>query len=899
MGVWRRFVSLFRSGLSWFPWYRRRAREAELERELRGHLELETEEQQAIGLSPREASRAAHLALGNTMKIEEDVRAAWGFQWIETFAQDVRYAMRMLRKSPGFAVIAIITLALGIGANTAMFSVVDGVLLNPLPYPHPNQLIEVAEHDPPFNESSISYPNFLDWVRDNHTFQSLAAYRPNSFNLTGAGQPERVKATQVSASFFPLLGVKPAIGRNFTATEDKRGAAPVVMLSEGLWKTKFGSSPDILGKAITLDGAAYTIVGVVPANFYFCCESTDFIPGDVYTPIGAWANNSLYRRDNHWATYGVGRLKSGVTLAQAQADMDSVAHALAVAYPEADSRSGIFLAALKNRWVSDIKPMLFVLLAAVGFVLLIACVNVASLLLARSTARSREFAIRAALGATQRRVIRQLLTESMLLSAAGGGLGLLLAWWGTGAALSALPQALPRANDVGIDARVLLFTLTVCIVVGVLFGLAPALKTSRPDLHETLKEGGRGASGAKYRMQGIFVVAEIALAVVLLISAGLAIRSMMRLWNVNPGFNPHDALGFAVALPPAMAKETPDQFRASLTDLRQTIAAVPGVEAVTSDDGAFPFAGDDEVSFWIEGQPKPPMLSQMDSALFYVVSQDYLKAMQTPLLQGRFFTPQDSAHAPKVAVIDDSFARKYFPNKNPIGQIINLPGFGKGTLQVQIIGVVRHVMQFSLESPGPVKIAIYLPEVQLPDSDTKETLAGFLVRTQSPHYASASAIQSAIEKANSEEIPFEMESMDDAISDSLASRRFAMILLGVFAALALLLGSIGIYGVMSYVAGQRTHEIGIRIALGAQRNDVLRIALSQGARLAVIGVVIGLVAAAGVTRLMSTILFGVSASDPLTFAVVAVVLLAVALLACYIPARRAMKVDPMVALRYE
>jgi predicted permease len=816
-----------------------------------------------------------------------------------TLVQDLKYAVRMLARSPGFATIAVLTLALGIGANTALFSVVNGVLLNPLPYPHPNQLVEVAEHDPPFNESSISYPNFLDWVRDNHTFQTLAAYRPNSFSLTGAGQPQRVNVMQVSASFFPLLGVKPVIGRSFTADEDKRGAAPTVMLSEGLWKTKFWGSPDILGKSISLDGSAYTVVGVVPSSFYFCCESSDFVPGDVYTPIGAWANNSFYRRDDHMGVYGVGRLKPGVTLAQAQADMDSVGRALSIAYPDADSRSGIWLASLKDRWVVDIKPMLLVLLGAVGFVLLIACVNVANLLLARSTARTREFAIRAALGASQGRVIRQLLTESTLLSIAGGALGLLLASWGTGAALRALPQTLPRANDVGIDARVLLFTLGVCILVGVLFGLAPALKTARFDLQETLKEGGRGASGAKYRTQGIFVVSEIALAVVLLISAGLAIRGLARLWNVNPGFNPHNALGFAVALPPSMAKETPDQFRASLTQLRDTIAAVPGVTAVTSDDGAFPFAGDDEVPFWIEGQPKPTMRSQMDSALFYIVSPDYLKAMQTPLLRGRFFTEQDSAHAPKVAVIDDSFAKKYFSNENPIGQTINLPGFGKGTLQVQIIGVVGHVMQFSLESPGPVKIAICLPEVQLPDSDTRETLAGFLVRTQSPQYASIARIQSAIEKMNNEEIPFQIESMDDAISDSIASRRFTMILLGVFAALALLLASIGIYGVMSYVAGQRTHEIGVRVALGAQRRDVLRLVLGQAARMTLIGVGIGLAAAAALGPVLKSMLFGVSAVDALTYAAVAATISAVALAACYIPARRAMKVDPMVALRYE
>lgn len=812
--------------------------------------------------------------------------------------QDFHFALRMFRKSLGFTAIAVLTLALGIGANTALFSVMNGVLLNPLPYPHPNQLVEIAELYPRLGELSISYPNFLDWVRDNRTFQSLAAYRPNNFSLTGAGHTERVKGVRVSASFFPLLGVKPIIGRNFTVAEDSRGAGPTVMLSEGLWKAKFGGSPQILGKTITLDGVPYTVVGVVPSNFYFCCESTNFRLGDVYTPIGAQAGDEFYLRTNHWGGFAIGRLKPGVTLAQAQADMDSVARALSTAYPDADSHSGILLTALKGRWVREIKSTLILLFAAVGFVLLIACVNVANLLLARSAARSREFAIRVSLGATQSRVIRQLLTESALLSVAGGALGLLLASWGISAALNALPQALPRANDVGIDARVLLFAFSISLLTGVLFGLVPALKTSRPDLHEILKEGGRGVS-AKYRTQRIFVASEIALAVVLLIGAGLAIRSLMHLWDVNPGFNPHDVLGLSVSLPPSTAKQTPDQFRASLLQLRKTIASVPGVGAVSSEDGATPFVGNNEARFWIEGQPKPSTESQMDVALFYLVSPDYLKVMQIPLLRARFFTEQDNGHAPHVAVIDESFAEKYFPDGNPIGQIINLPDLGEGIDQVQIIGVVGRVMQWGLDSPGPVKIALYIPAVQLPDSYIVENPVGFMVRTQSPQYPNALAIQRAIETANSGEIPFNFESMDQAISDSLASERFTMILLGVFAALALLLGSIGIYGVMSYVAGQRRYEIGVRMALGAQRRDVLRLVLGQGARMTLIGVGIGLVTAAALTRLMASQLFGVSAHDPLTFAAVAVLLIIVALAACWIPARRATKVDPMEALRYE
>ncbi|HKV28480.1 MAG TPA: ABC transporter permease, partial [Candidatus Acidoferrales bacterium] len=807
--------------------------------------------------------------------------------------QDFRYGLRMLAKAPGFTAVAVLTLALGIGANTAIFSVINGVLLNPLPYPHPNQLVTLGEKDPPFSESSISYPNFLDWVRLNHSFESLAAYRQNDFNLTGTGEPERVKVTQVSASFFSLLGVKPVIGRNFSAAEDQRGAAPTVILSEGFWRRKFGGSPRILGQMLTFDGVGYTVIGVIPSSFYYCCETTNFRLGDVYAPIGAWTNHWFYERLDHMGTYAVGRLKPGVTLEQARADMDGVARSLAAAYPDVDKKSGIAITSLKDRMVQEVRPTLILLLAAVGFVLLIACVNVANLLLARSAGRSREFAIRAALGASQGRVIQQLLTESTLLAIAGGALGLLLAAWGTEVALKVLPESLPRANNVGMDSHVLLFTLAICLLTGVLFGLAPAWKTSRPDLHETLKEGGRGASGARYGTQGIFVVAEIALGVILLVSAGLTIRSLVRLWNVSPGFDAHNVLGFGVALPPN--KDAGDKFRARLQQLRDTIAAVPGVEAESSEDGAIPMGGDDEVPFWLEGRPKPATQSEMDSTLLYLVSVDYLKVMRIPLLRGRFLTPQDTAHAPLVAAIDEKFAQKYFAGENPIGKRINIAALNQ---QLEIVGVVGHVAQWGLDdnTSAPVKIQMYLPVAQLPDDNTAETIAGFVVRTQTPEYASAAAIQTAIEKMNSEQIAFDFKSMDAAISDSLAARRFTMILLGVFAVLALLLATIGIYGVMSYVAGQRTHEIGIRVALGAQRRDVMWLVLGHAARMTLIGVAIGLAAAAALTHWMKAMIFGISATDPLTFASVAVLLTVVALSACYIPARRAMRVDPMVAL---
>ncbi len=817
-----------------------------------------------------------------------------------TLIDDIRYGFRILAKSPGFTLIAVLTLALGIGANTSLFSVVNGVLLNPLPYPSPDQLVALAESWPPFSEASISYPDFLDWVKMNHSFEGLAAWRPSNFNLTGLGETQRLKATEVSASFFPLLGVNPVVGRNFSPEEDKRGAAPVVMLSGGLWKSRFGASPDIVGRTLTLDGTAYTVIGVVPQNFYFCCESMNFELGDVYVPIGAPNSPWLLERNSHPGIRAVGRLNSGVTLGQARADMAEVARNLSKAYPDSDKNSGIVLTPLKQRMVSGVEPMLLVLLAAVGFVLLIACANVANLLLARATGRAREFAIRAVLGATQRRVIRQLLTESLLLAIGGGALGILLASWGTRAGLKVLPEALPRAGDVRLDLRVLFFTLAVSLVAGVLFGLTPALKTLRPDLHNTLKEAGRGSSGVRHRAQSIFVIVELALAVVLLVGAGLTLRSLAHLWSINPGFDAHNVVTFDVAFPPAIAKETPEQVRALLRQFPDRIAQIPGVEAASLTDASEPMSGDDEEAFWIEGKLKPPTLTEMPATLSYIVSPDYLKVMSIPLLRGRFFTATDNARSQFVGVIDENFARQYFPKEDPVGRRIRL---GFKDVAIEIIGVAGHVKQWGLdESTGsPVKVQLYTLAEQMPDywMTWMSRGASLAVRTVAPNYASADAIRSAIQNMNSEQLAYNFESMDQTISESLATQRFAMILLGIFAAIALVLASIGIYGVISYVAGQRTHEIGVRMALGAQREHVLKLVLGEAARMIVAGVPIGLIAAGALTSLIKSMLFGVSAADPLTFLTVAVVLCVVALAACYIPARRAMQVDPIVALRHE
>jgi len=817
---------------------------------------------------------------------------------MESLIQDLKYAARVLLKSPGFVLIAVLTLALGIGANTALFSVVNGVLLRPLAFPRPNELVVLSEKTANFDSSSISYPNFLDWQRSNSSFASVAAYRSDDFSITGSGEAERVRVGMISAGFFEILGVSPARGRLFTADEDHLGAAPVALISAGLWQRKFGSAPDIVGKRITMNGDGYTVIGVVPVRFQL--ESTNFGIKDVFVPIGENKDPLFHDRGVHEGMRALGRLKPGVTLAAAQADMDQIANNLALAYPDADKGAGISLVPLKKDIVGDVQPFLWVLLGAVGFVLLIACVNVANLQLARATARSREFAIRAALGASQSRVIRQLLTESVLLGLAGGTLGLLLAAWGTQAALKVLPETLPRAQDVGVDGHVLIFTLAASIVAGVLFGLAPALKIARPNLQETLKESGRGASGTRHRAQGVFVVVEMAMALVLLIGAGLMIRSLLDLWNVNPGFNPQGVLTFAVSLSPSLGANATTS-RNAIREMDEGLKRIPGVEAVSSTGGALPMTGDNEFPFWLGGEPKPANQSDMKQSLFYLAERDYLSAMGIPLHRGRFFTENDNEHSPPVIVIDESFAREYFPNEDPIGKRINI---GIINSEPEIIGVVGHVKHWGLDTDGdakhPILAQAYMPFMQIPDQFwSGPPQSEVVVRTKGSPASMAPAIRGAIEKLNGENVMYETKPLDQIVADSLAARRFSMILLGVFAALALLLSSIGIYGVISYVVGQRTHEIGIRMALGAQRSHVLRLMLGEGMKMALLGVAIGIAAALGLTQLMTKMLFGVSAADPITFCAVAFILTSVALTACYIPARRAMRVDPMVALRYE
>ncbi len=877
--------------------FRNEQQSREFVEEIESHLLAHVDDNLRSGMSVEEARRQALVKLGGMQQLKENYEQRRSLPMLETLCSDIRFGMRMLRKNLGFTAVAMVTLALGIGGNTAIFSIVNGVLLNPLPFPQPDRLVTLHESKPNFEQGSISYPNFLDWQKDNRTFSSMAISRRYSFSFTGRGEAEQLNAEFVSADFFPLLGVNPILGRTFTQAEEQPGAGPVAMISEGLWRRKFDGAADVLGKSITLDGRGYTIIGVIPARFHL--HTPSFQEQDVYAPIRQWSNPLLMKRGAGLGIHGIGRLKPGVTLAQARADMDEITRNLATTFPDADHGISASMLPLKEQMVGDVRPFLLVLLVAVGFVLLIACVNVASLLMARSSARSREFAVRIALGASRKRVIRQLLTESVLLGVAGGGIGLLLAAWGTHAALGRLPTAVPRAEEIGIDFRVLAFTTITSLLAGTLFGLAPALRTSQANPLTALKEGGRGGSG-KHRAQSIFVVVEMAVALVLLIGAGLMVRSLTRLWSVDPGFNPRNVLSFGLKLPPAMMNASPERIRAALREIDDELASTPGVKAVSQTWGAIPMGSDDEQLFWLDGQPKPATENDMNWAVDYIVQPGYLNVMGIALQRGRFITTQDDEHSPLVVVIDDVLARRYFPNQDPIGKRIILNNTGA---KREIIRVVGHVKQWGLDldDTHSLRAQFYLPCMQMPDDFIAMTPSGSAVMLR--YEGSLSTVFDSLRNTNrqmsSQQIIYAVQTMESLISDSLAARRFAMIVLGVFATLALVLASVGIYGVIAYVVGQRTREIGIRMALGAQRKNVLYLILWQGARLALAGVCVGIAGALTLTRLMTKLLYGVSATDPVTFAGLALILTAVAIAACWLPARKAMQVDPVVALRYE
>jgi len=883
-------------------------KDSDLDDEIRFHLNMAAKDRIQHGQNVPDARNSALKEFGNVMQVKEATRGMWSGASLEAFGQDLRYGARMLVKSPGFALIAILTLALGIGANTAIFSVVNGVLLNPLPFPHPEQIVSLFTEMPNFKNGSISYPNFEDWRRMNRSFSSMAVYRQTGFDLTGHGEPERLHGEMISAGFFEILGVNPLLGRTFFDDEDRIGANPTVMITEGLWKRKYGSDPNILGQRMVLNDVGRTIIGVVPASFHLHIQN--FQRGgpanEVYVPVGEWNEPQFHNnRSAGWGLDGIGRLKPGITFEQARADMQRVSRDLSSAYPDVNGNKKAFLLPLKDEMIGDMRPILLVILGAVMFVLLIACVNVANLLLARSTVRSREFAIRIALGAGEMRIIRQLITESLLLALIGGALGLALARFGTAAAIAAMPVTMPRAEEIGLDPRVLLFTLLVSIISGIAFGLAPAWKTSRADVGSTLKESGRSVAGGRSQLQSIFVISEMALAVVLLIGAGLMIRTLVVLLGLDPGFSPNNVMTFSFSGPASFKAGSADVIRSMQRQLHDKLASLPGVDAVSFSWGATVMRSDDDGYFWIVGRPMPPV-SQLPMTLEYDVEPDYLKTLQIQLKRGRFFTNGDNEHAPPVALIDESFAEKYFPNEDPIGHFVDLntdPTDQEKRPNPQIVGVVSHVNQWGLDSDSttPLQAQMYLPIMQTPDSALKRGGLGsdVYIRTARPGVPSFEEMRQSLLGVNGELVVYSPEPLDQIVAHSIGQKRFAMTLLAAFAGIALILASVGIYGVLSYLVGQRTQEIGVRMALGAQRFDVLRLVMNDGALMTLVGLGIGVVAALGLTHLLSHMLFGIKPTDPLTFMAVAMLLCGVALFACYVPAHRAMRVDPTVALRYE
>jgi putative ABC transport system permease protein len=797
----------------------------------------------------------------------------------------------MLAQKPGFAAAAVLALALGIGANSAIFSVVNAVLLRSLPYEEPNQLLIVqsTRRQDSGRSGSSSYPDFADLKSQNQVFDDMAAFRSKGLTLTGAGEPERLEGARVSASFFPLLGVKTSLGRTFLPEEDKPKAERVVVISHGLWQRRFGGDANITGQSLTLDAQSYTVVGVLAAGFDFPIEIEK---ADVWSPL-ALDGQLLEQRGAHFLKV-IARLKPGVSPQTAQAEITTIATSLEQQYPEDDTDRIVTLYSLYDHLVGGIRPALLVLLGAVGFVLLIACSNVANLLLARAAARQKEIAIRMALGASRGRIVRQLITESLILAFIGGGAGLLLALWGVESLIALSPANLPRLSGIGVDGWVLGFTLLISVMTGIIFGLAPALKASRPDLNDALKEGGRGSTEgfSGRRLRNLLVVSEMALALVLLISAGLLIRSFLQLQQVNAGFDPANVLTMSVQLPESKYEQGV-QVSAFFEQTLERIAALPGVESaggVTT----LPLSGNNmRTTFTVQNRPAP-VPGQEPLAQLRAVTPGYFRTLRIPLLRGEEFTENYKKDRPGRIIINDTMARRFFPDEDPIGLRLSI-GLGiddNDPTAWEIVGIVGDVRHASLDAEP-------IPEMYVPHSQQSWPFLTLVVRSSSDPMALAGPVRSQILALDNDQPVSGIRSMEGMVSASIAQPRFYLLLLSIFAALALVLAAVGIYGVLSYSVTQRMHEIGIRMALGAKQSDVIKLVVGQGMMLALVGVAIGLVSAFVFTRLMSSMLYGVSATDPVTFAALALLLTAVALLASYIPARRATKVDPMIALRYE
>jgi putative ABC transport system permease protein len=821
------------------------------------------------------------------------------FELLDRFFQDLRYASRSLRKSPGFAAAAILTLALGIGANTAIFSAFEGVVLAPLPYREPDRLVTMSLYNRSLKyDTYLAYPDFLDWQREARSFKEIAAFFEQGVDLTSPGEPEHVNGDEVSSGFFSTLGAKLALGRGFSPNEDRIGGMAAAVISHRLWRERFSGSPAALGKPITLNGRGYTIVGILGPDFRFGDQQPD-----VYTPLGR--ADPLFRTDRTvHEILCIARLEPGVSIGQARAELNAVQEHIDELNPSTEKGQGTSVYPLKRFVIGDVGGTLLLLQGAVGLVLLIACANVANLSLARSAARTREFAVRRALGASRMQVIRQLITESVLLSLAGGIVGVTVARWGLAAVLAAWPGGLTRTENVGVNGFVLLFALGISIAVGIIFGLAPALKHSNGDLQTGLKEAGRGSTGGHQRTQGVLAVVQFALALILLSGAGLLFRTIQNLQAVNPGFQTHHIITFQVGLSPSVP-QTASGTRVAYQQLLERIRQIPGIEAAGF-TALLPLGeGDNSGPFWIGLHPPASSMAQIPRATYYATGPDYLRTMEIPLLRGRFLTDADNIDSEPVTLIDNILARTYFPGRDPLGQTVTFPHWGlKRNLPVRIVGVVGHVEQYALDGSWAEHPQIYYSFYQLPD----ELVPGFrkavtfTVRTPLDPNSVMPVIKNVVYGAGNDQPIYHIDTMRNLVARSMAKQSFPMLLLVAFAVLALLLASVGIYGVISYSTAKRVPEIGIRMALGAEKWDVLRMLIAQGFRLAIAGVAIGAVAASILTRVLSSfsrLLYGVRANDPLTFIAVSLFLIFAALLACYFPARRAAQLDPMVALHEE
>ncbi|HEV2488398.1 MAG TPA: ABC transporter permease [Candidatus Acidoferrales bacterium] len=876
--------------------FARRRVYGDLSAEIREHLEEKVEELVAEGMPRKDAEAKARKEFGNVTLLEERGREVWQWPRLESFLADIRFGLRMLRKSPGFTAVAVVTLALGIGANTAIFSVVNAVLLRPLPYPNPEAIVLVVETVGKTEHNPVSYPNFLDWQRENRVFRSLAAYAESEVNLSSAGNSEHVPCEVVSASYFELLGVHAILGRTFVTNEAQTpGGQPMAVLGYGLWKRAFGGDAAVIGRSVQVNESEFTILGVLPPGFRgFSGQAAIWVPiqmRDVLWPETA-RFKLLQSRDVHWHRV-IGRLKQGVTLNQAQDEMSAMGAQLAKAYPEANRDRGVAVLPARQSLVAGLRTPLLVLLGAVGCILLIACANVANLSLARAIARVHEMAVRVSLGASRARIVRQFLTESLLVALSGGILGALLAFWGLKALLLNLPVALPYYAEVKFDFSVLAFTTLATGITGLVLGSLPAWKASRVTPGESLKERAHNSGGRRQgRAAGTLIVIETSAVLLLMIGAGLLLRSFARMSQIAPGFRPDHLLTLRVHVP--NHGYTSEQRRMLGQSLVETIEETPGVDSAAANT-ADPFVWDGiSRAYTIEGRSSVPT-SETDTVYYHEVNPGFFKTMGIPLESGRDFAPQDDMNAPPAIIVSRAFAQRYWPHQDPIGKHVKFGLFDSPQPWMSVIAVVGDYRYHDyLRNPEdtPVFYGALLQSQNVGE-------ISLLVRTKTDPAAMTEPLRRTIEDFDPRIPVYSVATLDARLAEQFAKGRAAAYLVTLFALLSLVLGVVGIYGVMSYAVSQQTHDIGIRMALGAQRVDVLGDVLLKGMRLVALGIACGSLAALVVTHLMKTMLFGVSDTDPLTFSAVALLMIVVALAACYIPARRAMRVDPMVALRYE